>query len=190
MGRKKGWRASFGLCIYIRSFCVLFFFSLSLSSERLSNGVEGGLGVVLAVEEERVGAGAPRVGVADTPDGDTNAGLDVEAALDDGGEVIGGGLLDVELGGRDLLDAGGGEGLEGLDVGAGLAGGEMALGTCRSAESSVSGGREEGKKLAFTKDGEGRRKKKKNKNIPMPSMGTPAASHFLTWLIMPLVVLA
>ena len=79
--------------------------------EGLDHSVVRSLGAEVAVEQQRVGAGAPRVRVAHAPDGDADAGRHVQAGLGDLGVVVGRGLLDVELGDRDLLDAGGGEGL-------------------------------------------------------------------------------
>lgn len=43
--------------------------------------------------------------IADTPDSDTNAQRGIEASPDDRSVVVGAGLLDVELGDRNLLDS-------------------------------------------------------------------------------------
>jgi len=92
------------------------------------DGVVVALGVVAAVEEEGVALGAPRVVVTNTPNGDTNALGDVEAALDDVDVVVVVAVLDVELSHGDLLDAAdGGEGLDGTGERRALAGLEMAL---------------------------------------------------------------
>ena len=97
--------------------------------ESLDDGVVGRLGAEVAVEQQRVGAGAPRVRVADAPDGDADAGRHVQARLGDLRVVVGGRLLDVELGDGHLLDARGGEGLEGCAEAGGLSAAQMCLGS-------------------------------------------------------------
>ena len=76
--------------------------------QRRDDGVVGSLGVEAAVEEQGVARGPPRVLVAHAPDRDADAlGLG-EAALGNGGVVVGVAALDVELGDGDLLDPGNG----------------------------------------------------------------------------------
>jgi hypothetical protein len=60
------------------------------------------LGVEAGVEQKRVTLWPPGVGVADTPDGDTNTVLLVQASLDDVGPVRLLSVLDVDLGERTL----------------------------------------------------------------------------------------
>jgi hypothetical protein len=59
--------------------------------------VVGRLGLVVGVEQEGVALGPPRVLVADTPNGDTDAVLLVDASLDNVGPVGGRSVLDVDL---------------------------------------------------------------------------------------------
>lgn len=68
--------------------------------------VVSSLGLEVGVEQERRGLLPPAVLVADTPDGDTDAVLEVNASVD-GGLVVGGrGTGDVELGDGALADDG------------------------------------------------------------------------------------
>ena len=86
------------------------------------------LGVVVGVEEEGVAVGPPGVVVADTPDGNTNAVLLVQASLDDVLPVRGLGVLDVDLGERTLGGGSAERGHGGGSVGT-LAGGDVTLRT-------------------------------------------------------------
>jgi hypothetical protein len=67
-------------------------------SQSLENSVVGRLGVEAAVEEQRVALGPPGVLVTNTPDGDTDTVLLVQASLDNVGPVRSLGVLDVDLG--------------------------------------------------------------------------------------------
>lgn len=95
-----------------------------------SDGVVRGLGVVVAVEEQGVLALAPRVLVADTPDGDADALGRVEAGLDGGRVVVRGGVADVELGDGNLGDGSRGELLKSTLDGGAAAFGDVCLGAC------------------------------------------------------------
>jgi hypothetical protein len=86
--------------------------SLSNPLESVHQGVVSSLRAVAAVVEQRVLVRAPAVAVRDTPDGDTDALLDVEASVGDGDVVVGTSALDVELGDGDLLDVGASKSLE------------------------------------------------------------------------------
>jgi hypothetical protein len=94
----------------------------------LENSVVGGLGVEVAVEQQRVTLGPPGVLVANTPDGDTDAVLLVQASLDNVGPVRSLGVLDVDLGKSALWgsSAESGHGSRGLGTLSGL---QMTLGT-------------------------------------------------------------
>jgi hypothetical protein len=64
--------------------------------------VVGSLGLEARVEQQRVTLGPPGVVVTNTPDGDTDAVLLVQASLDDIGPILTVGVLDVDLGERTL----------------------------------------------------------------------------------------
>lgn len=87
----------------------------NLKSTPLVEGVAdssvSGLGLVVAVEEKRVGV-SPRVLVRDTPDSDTNTLRNIETRLGDSGKVGSTTVLNVELGDGNLLDVGTSENLE------------------------------------------------------------------------------
>jgi hypothetical protein len=96
--------------------------------ESSKNGVVSLLGVEVAVEQKRVTLGPPGVGVADTPDGNTDTVVLVQASLDDVGPVGLLGVLDVNLGERTLggCCAERGHGSRGVGT---LAGCQVTLGT-------------------------------------------------------------
>jgi hypothetical protein len=96
--------------------------------EGVENSGVGLLGVVAVVEEEGVTLGPPGVGVADTPDGDTDAVLLVEAGLGDVGPVSLLGVLDVDLG-HGALGSRAAEKLHGVNGGGTLARAQVSLRT-------------------------------------------------------------
>lgn len=105
--------------------------SLGISTrlcELAGDAVVRSLGVEVAVEEQGVLALAPRVLVANTPDGDANALGSVEAGLDNGRVVVGRGVPDVELGDGNLGDSGRGELLQSALDGGAAALGDVCLG--------------------------------------------------------------
>ncbi len=91
------------------------------------DGVVGGLLVAVAVEQQRVLAGAPGVAVADAPHGDARAAGDVEAVPGGVGVRVGGGLGEVEFGELDVHAERGEVGQGGLEAGRRAAGAEVAL---------------------------------------------------------------
>lgn len=70
------------------------------------DGLDGSLGLEVGIEEKRGLAGQPAVGVTNTPAGDANAVLDVNAALGDGFVVSLGGASDVELSNGNFVGSG------------------------------------------------------------------------------------
>lgn len=70
------------------------------------------LGLEIAIKEQRIITGAPRVRIADAPDSDAHALGLLQAAFDGVDVVSGASLCDVELGDGDFLYAGGGEGFD------------------------------------------------------------------------------
>jgi len=96
--------------------------------EGSQDGVVSSLGVEAGVEEQRVALGPPGVVVTDTPDGNADAVLLVDAGLNNVGPVGLLRVLDVNLG-HGALGCGAAEKSHGVDGGSTLTGGQVSLRT-------------------------------------------------------------
>lgn len=82
------------------------------SLQGVHEGVVCCLGLVVAVEEERVVIGPPAISVRDSPDGDSDTLGDLETSVHDGEVVVGSSTGDIELGDGNFRNIGCGKGSE------------------------------------------------------------------------------